>query len=154
MLERSRTRKPFRRAILAAMAVAAGGVLAVLPMTPADATAVTYHDRFLPNNFHTLNMKLLNDTDEPITAWRIDFDLPAGTWPGFWISAEYTVKTTAFTDRDNHVTITPPSRAPDGGAPPPLQPGGAIFINLLMHGNGTLSNCLVDGTDPCVQVTP
>jgi hypothetical protein len=150
--ERSRTRRPVRRAILATMALVAGGVLAVLPMTPADATAVTYRQSSNASGFHFVNMRLVNDTDAPIATWRIDFDLPAGTWPAFWISGEYVVKTTAFPDQPNHATITPPAIAPDGNPPRPLPPGRTIFIDLMMHGNGIVSNCLVDGTDPCVLV--
>jgi hypothetical protein len=156
LIGRSRTRRPLRRAILATMALAAGGILAVLPITPADATppespAVTYRHGS-PSGFPTLHMMLLNDTGAPIDTWRIDFDLPAGTWPAFWISGEYVIHTTAFADQPNHATVTPPRLAPDGKPPRPLQPGAAIFIDVLMHGDGLISNCAVDGADPCVLV--
>jgi hypothetical protein len=148
LLTRSRTRTPVRRAILATMAAVAGGVLAVLPMTPADATTVTYQDKFW-SGFHTLSMRVLNDTDETITEWRIDFDLPPDTWPAYTDSGSFVLHMT-FSDTGNHVTVTNPSVNPV-----PLRPRtGAIFIDIIMRGSGTPSNCLLDGTDPCVQLTP
>jgi len=138
-----------RRPLLVIAAVISGALLGILPAAAASATTATFTRGTVgPYPIHTLTFVLTNDTDQPIDNWRVEFDLPADTYPGPWPSPFVLIGFTS-TPTGWHITVTKGSNNPY-----PIEPGDTYRFTLPMHGSAAPANCVVDGTTPCTDVTP
>jgi hypothetical protein len=141
----------FRRPILVATALVTGALLGILPAASASAATATYThtSRMMGSNrIYLLTFVVTNDTSEPDYDWKVEFDLPLDTWPAPWPSPQVHM---AFADIPNgrHVTVSRFS-----GNPYPIPPGGSFQFVLPMGGSSAPTNCVVDGTVPCANITP
>ncbi len=75
-----------------------------------------------------------NGGSTPITGWRVEFDLPAGTTIGSYWDA-------LLTSSGNHHTFT--NREYNGS----LAPGASTSFGFLGAGSGSPQNCRVNGAD-------
>jgi endoglucanase len=142
-------RMPFRRGILAATAILAGGLLAIIPSTVANATTVSFEQAtWYDGRIHGVKFHVTNDTSQPLTDWRIDFDLPADTRPAWWEPIFYRLTVTP-TATGFHVTIDTEPASQSWT----ILPGNTFTVGVMMNGRSAPTNCLVDGTTPCTAVT-
>lgn len=144
-------RGALRRPILFATAVLTGALLGIVPAATANAATATYTHTTRMVGSHPvriLTFVVTNDTSEPDYDWRVEFDLPLDTWPAPWPSPFVRIQ---FADIPNgrHITVSKPPNDPN-----PIRPGGTFEFYLPMGGASPPSNCVVDGTVPCTNVTP
>lgn len=142
-------RGAFRRPILVTAAVLTGALLGILPAAAASATTATFQRGTVGSYpIHTVTFVVTNDTSAPIQNWRVDFDLPADTWPAPWPSPHVQIAIVP-TETGRHITVRKAANNPY-----PIPPGGSYQFTLPMSGSAAPANCLVDGTVPCTDVTP
>lgn len=87
-----------------------------------------------------------NGTASPITAWRVEFDLPAGTSPGTYWDA-------LLTSAGNHHTFR--NREYNGT----IAPGASASFGFTVSGQGTPAGCMLNGAScagggPGTDTTP
>src|SRR5690606_9499400 len=87
---------------IVAAAVIGGTVFALTGTAQAAAIGATYTRTSDWNGGYTGQYVVTNETDQPLTDWTLEFDLPAGTRIGSLWNGEHTVQ-------DNHVTVKPAS---------------------------------------------
>ncbi|WP_173065684.1 hypothetical protein [Phytohabitans houttuyneae] len=136
-----------RRLLLVATAAVAGALMGLAPAATANAATATFQPG-VRAQIPVLTFVVTNDTSEPDYDWRVEFDLPADTWPGPWPSPQVRIAI-VNTATGRHITV---SRA--SSDPYPIRPGASFQFTLPMRGTGLPTNCLVDGTVPCTQITP
>ena len=120
--------------ILSVLAVALAGV--VLPATPAAAAGekATFVKTSDWGSGWEGKYTITNGGTTPITSWRVEFDLPAGTTLGSYWDA-------LLTSSGNHHTFA--NREYNGS----LAPGASATFGFLGSGSGSPQNCRVNGQD-------
>jgi chitinase len=120
--------------ILSVLALAIAGV--ALPATPASAAGerATFVKTSDWGSGWEGKYTITNAGTTPITSWRVEFDLPAGTTLGSYWDA-------LLTSSGNHHTFA--NREYNGA----LAPGASATFGFLGHGSGAPQNCRVNGQD-------
>ncbi|MGW6720911.1 glycoside hydrolase family 18 protein [Streptomyces sp. NPDC054995] len=117
-----------------AAAVIGGTVLAVSGTAQAAAVGAAYTRTSDWNGGYTGQYVVTNETDEPLSDWTLEFDLPAGTEIGSLWNGEHTVK-------DGRVTVKPASWDKE------LAPGRSVTVGFVTSATGTAGDpagCLIN----------
>ncbi|MEG9552092.1 MULTISPECIES: glycoside hydrolase family 18 protein [Streptomyces griseus group] len=119
---------------IVAAAVIGGTVFALTGTAQAAAIGAAYTRTSDWNGGYTGQYVVTNETDEPLTDWTLEFDLPAGTRIGSLWNGEHTVQ-------DNHVTVKPASWDKE------LDPGRSVTVGFVTSATGTAGDpagCLIN----------
>jgi len=143
------TRRGFlRRPLLIATAALTGALLAILPAAAASAATATWQRGIVGGShpIHQLTFVVTNDSAQPLSNWRVDFDLTEDTspapWPSPWVLISFSPS-----EVGRHITVT-------RGFDTPIAPGGTFRFTLPMRGTGSPINCVVGLSVPCAEVSP
>jgi hypothetical protein len=126
-----------RLAALATLAaVLVGGSALVAPAAAFADTATLSRQPFGPTSY-VLKYTITNDTNVPMTSWRMEFDLPAGQYVQGFFSLDIRV-----TQTGQHFVLQ--------NANPILEPpGGSHSSGVVIVGSSWPLNCVTRGT-PCI----
>ncbi|MFD4025715.1 cellulose binding domain-containing protein [Streptomyces sp. NPDC058576] len=119
---------------IVAAAVVGGTVLALSGTAQAAAVGAAYTRTSDWNGGYTGSYVVTNETDETLTDWTLEFDLPAGTSIGSLWNGEHTVK-------DRRVTVKPASWDRE------LAPGKSVTVGFVTSATGTAGDpagCLIN----------
>lgn len=119
---------------IVAAAVIGGTVLALSGTAQAAAVGAAYTRTSDWNGGYTGQYVVTNETDETLTDWTLEFDLPAGTSIGSLWNGEHTVK-------DRRVTVKPASWDKE------LAPGKSVTVGFVTSATGTAGDpagCLIN----------
>lgn len=119
---------------VAAALVLAAAAVALAP-APASAAVADLRLESQWSTGYVARMTVRNDTAAPLTAWRVEFDLPSGTA----VSSHWSASLTSSGNRHTFVSL------PWNGS---LAPGAETSFGWVASGTGTPSNCTINGA-PC-----
>lgn len=134
--------RTLRRTLAVATVVAAVGLASFLYAGTAQAASVTatFARTTSWDSGYEAKYTINNGTPDPITSWRVEFDLPAGSTLGsYW---EATV-----TSANGHHTAV--NRTWNGT----VAPGASVSFGFIVTGTGNPTNCTVNGS-PCGGGSP
>lgn len=128
-------------ALAGLIGVFVGGAVLVAPGVAA-AEPVTLGRTSQGANSYLLDVRIDNDASTPMTAWRVEFDLPDGTHATNFGSA--TVRLTAM---GQHVVL-------QNLNPVLVPPGGSTGFRIWIVGPGSPANCVSNGTACAFDAEP
>ncbi|CAL9453937.1 glycoside hydrolase family 18 protein [Streptomyces sp. enrichment culture] len=118
---------------LVAAAVAGGGAFLFTGTAQAAGVGAAYTRTSDWSTGYTAQYVVTNNSGQRQGAWKLEFDLPAGTKLGSLWNAESSVS-------GQHVTVTPPKWDSDG-----LAAGESVTVGFVVNGTADPTGCRIDG---------